>query len=303
MQPIDNPLYSRPLDVHRWSDHPEAKGLVEQVWERGLRVRFETKRDGKAKPGPKPKADHKVMLRVLILDLYVAWKEDPELSIGVSKNVNSWKAGSRYNALHLSKNIIKVVDALGAEGFIDVAPGSYAEPGAPTNRTTRIRASEKLCQLFEATALPEEQIGHAGGAEIIVLKRGEDADGNAERGGKPVEYEDTKQTIRMREQLQAYIDLINSSFIDIACLEEPVIVRGKSPERKVVRISPAHSHIRRIFNRNSWKMNGRFYGPWWQSVNALWRSRCQSASNCDPLSASKFDRLGAELARRCVVSM
>jgi len=29
--------YSRPLDRHRWSDHPEVKGLTEKVWrEAGL---------------------------------------------------------------------------------------------------------------------------------------------------------------------------------------------------------------------------------------------------------------------------
>lgn len=29
--PIEDPWYSRPLDVHRWSDHPEVKGLVDAV--------------------------------------------------------------------------------------------------------------------------------------------------------------------------------------------------------------------------------------------------------------------------------
>jgi hypothetical protein len=27
---ISNPKYSRPIDVHRWSDHPEVKALVEE---------------------------------------------------------------------------------------------------------------------------------------------------------------------------------------------------------------------------------------------------------------------------------
>jgi hypothetical protein len=30
---IDNPRHSRPIDVHRWSDHPEVKALVEDIWE------------------------------------------------------------------------------------------------------------------------------------------------------------------------------------------------------------------------------------------------------------------------------
>jgi hypothetical protein len=32
MTTID-PHHSRPLDVHRWSDHPEVNVLVREVWE------------------------------------------------------------------------------------------------------------------------------------------------------------------------------------------------------------------------------------------------------------------------------
>jgi len=28
----DHRLNSRPLDVHRWSDHPEVKQLINQLW-------------------------------------------------------------------------------------------------------------------------------------------------------------------------------------------------------------------------------------------------------------------------------
>ena len=28
----DHRLNSRPLDVHRWSDHPEVKQLIDQLW-------------------------------------------------------------------------------------------------------------------------------------------------------------------------------------------------------------------------------------------------------------------------------
>jgi hypothetical protein len=49
MSEILDPWYSRPIDVHRWSDHPEVKGLTDKVWgEAGL--------DGLVKAsGPKPK--------------------------------------------------------------------------------------------------------------------------------------------------------------------------------------------------------------------------------------------------------
>jgi hypothetical protein len=31
MAEISNPRFSRPIDVHRWSDHPEVKALVGEV--------------------------------------------------------------------------------------------------------------------------------------------------------------------------------------------------------------------------------------------------------------------------------
>ena len=74
---IDNPRHSRPLDVHRWSDHPEVKALVEGIWVGYLPEEWVGEPGKKKKTGPKPKTEFKKQLRVLILDLYVAWLDDP----------------------------------------------------------------------------------------------------------------------------------------------------------------------------------------------------------------------------------
>ncbi len=76
---IKNPQYSRPIDVHRWSDHPEVKQLVEEVWEDWLPEAF-TEKEARvgAKPGPKAKASDKQQLRVLILDLINAPGKAPD---------------------------------------------------------------------------------------------------------------------------------------------------------------------------------------------------------------------------------
>ncbi|MDU8914143.1 hypothetical protein, partial [Aestuariicoccus sp. MJ-SS9] len=98
MPPIENPWHSRPLDVHRWSEHPEVRGYVDEIWA----AHFEDS----GLSGPKPKMPFKHQLRVVILDLYVAWLEDPDLCIGVSMSSNAWHTGSRYNALHISKRVV-----------------------------------------------------------------------------------------------------------------------------------------------------------------------------------------------------
>ncbi|WP_264212601.1 hypothetical protein [Leisingera thetidis] len=33
MGDIENPWHSRPIDVHRWSDHPEVAELCDRIWD------------------------------------------------------------------------------------------------------------------------------------------------------------------------------------------------------------------------------------------------------------------------------
>ncbi len=32
METIEDPWHSRPIDVHRWSDHPEIVAVVDNIW-------------------------------------------------------------------------------------------------------------------------------------------------------------------------------------------------------------------------------------------------------------------------------
>ncbi|MDQ2092439.1 hypothetical protein [Marimonas arenosa] len=50
MAVIDNPRHSRPIDVHRWSEHPEVKALVDTIWESYLPPQITEQG-----PGPKPR--------------------------------------------------------------------------------------------------------------------------------------------------------------------------------------------------------------------------------------------------------
>ncbi len=262
---IINPRHSRPIDVHRWSDHPEVKALVEEIWEHYLPPQVK----GKAKTGPKPKADRKKQLRVLILDLYVAWLDDPELNIGVSMSPNTWKTNSRYNALHLSKSMIPIIKALRIARLLDFAQGSYSGPGAKSNRTARIRASSGLQGMFREAKFIRSDVTRFEGEEIIILRDAKDAS----KAGKQVEYVDTSETIAMREDLQAYNKLLAASFIDLATLQEPVIQPDPEVEASRVHIHPDNARSRRVFSRSNWEMNGRFYGGWWQRLNGDWRSK------------------------------
>ena len=186
---IEDPWHSRPLDVHRWSDHAEVGVVVEAIADKYLPSAKKGVR------GPKQKTKDRDQLKVLILDLYVAWKEDPDLSIGGSLSSNAWQAGSRYNALHISKKIVPIIKTLHDAGLLDLAKHSHREPGHKQNRTTRIRAAEPLRKLFQKAKFTPDDIGRAEGEEVIILKN---------EKNKQIEYDDTADTNRMRDELKAY---------------------------------------------------------------------------------------------------
>jgi hypothetical protein len=113
---LDN---SRPLDVHRWSDHPEANKFVDIIW-----GTFFAEKYANTGPGKRPKSRPKTQLKVLLLDLYVSWTEDPEQFVGIGMSKRFYKAGSRYNALHISEIMIRIVRTLEALGLIELHPGT-----------------------------------------------------------------------------------------------------------------------------------------------------------------------------------
>jgi len=267
MAMIDNPKFSRPIDVHRWSDHPEVVTLVEDIWNNWLPPEV-TGELGKKKPGPRRKTSLKKQLRVLVLDLYVAWLENPELSIGISMDVTKWKTNSRYNALHLSKGIIPLVRALATAHLLDLSTGSYSGPGAKGNRTTRIRDSETQQEFFRREKFYRNDIGRFEGEEIIILRDAKEA---TERG-KQIEYEDTPAITAMRSDLKAYNDVVMSSFIDVITLKKPEFEIISGLNVSVVPMHPDTSRSRRVFSRSDWSMNGRFYGGWWQRISGELRS-------------------------------
>jgi hypothetical protein len=268
--PLD-PRHARPIDVHRWSDHHEVRELVNQIWNDHFGAFHEPE---KPRPGPKPKTRHKDMLKVLLLDLYVAWKTDPDLSIGIHLSNSEWKTTSRYNALHLSKVIVEYVHHLDYLGLIELSKGSYTAPSAATNRTSRIRASEPLRKLFREARFGLKEVGRTERQECIIMRK-DDGEGGV---SKPVEYSDTEHTVKLRSRLRRYNDLLSHSFIDIPFLDEPFVERSvnsgpRAGQKVKLPIGAGNQFVRRVFSRGDWALNGRFYGGWWQQIDSNLRKR------------------------------
>lgn len=258
---IFDPLHSRPFNTGVWTEAPALVGLVAAIWQAHFAEGEAAKKGGK-----KPGRPYIEQLRVVITDLYLAWREDWNLCLGIHFCEGAWDSRSRYNPHGLSKQVVTLIKRLEEAGLVRIAPGSYAGPGAKGNRTTRIQASWGLQQIFGRLSVQVGAIGEVPG-ECIILKEGEGDN------SKEVDYEDTEETHRMRQDLRAYNDLLSRTFIDIPTQEVPWITRYDRKGQEIrVAISPRNQHVRRIFNRGSWRMNGRFYGPWWQGLGSELRS-------------------------------
>ena len=265
-----NPHHSRPLDVHRWSSHPEAAKLRDTVWNQYFVEAFPE--GGK---GNKAKSEPKKQFKVLLLDLYVAWLDDPELSVGLGMTKSAYRENPRYNALFISAKMIDVVNQAYEAGLLDKKTGTES-----SGQTTRIRASAKLAAIFNKMELTlfdltqEQPIN-----EVIILSRNDYINDKKKR--IQVDYEDTdfEPIVEMRQQVQEYNTLLWRTFIDIPTREEPVIEQPywdkKAGEMKIrrVKLSQDNKFVRRVFYRADWSLGGRFHGGWWQSIKEDWRKQ------------------------------
>jgi len=147
---------ARPLDVHGWSEYPEVNDLVGHVFT-----------DLQSTNGNSQIS--KKLVKVILLDLYVAWCADPVLMLMFSRDNNAYKARSRYNELHISKKIIGIVDALIANGVIGQQLG-FNDRESGIGFQFRLWASDQLVNLFEKARFNQFYISHHEDWDPVVLR-------------------------------------------------------------------------------------------------------------------------------------
>lgn len=257
--------HSRKFNEHAWSDHKTIKELVDHVWH-SFSEKDKDKLTNKSNNQGKSASyiDH---LRILLVDFYVGWKTDPSLCTALSRNNNDYKPTSRYNALHTSKNITKVLDVLVCNGYLDVVKGAHNRDNSRESHRTRYRPTCKLRSMYSRINLSEYDINLNKRRECIVLR---EKDANADLN-KDLEYEDTNATVSMRREVEAYNALMQNHYVDVASLEHPYFVNkdenNEGHKKPIIYpVDQLQKFTRRIFGRNDWKCNGRWHGGFWQNL-------------------------------------
>lgn len=103
------------MDIHRWSSYKEVDEWVDKLWKTSFAKLFKVEQ----RAGVKAQQTPRNMFKVLLLDLYVLWLEDPSMCLGVSRTKVHYAPNSRYNALHISFKLVEVIDALIEQGLIE----------------------------------------------------------------------------------------------------------------------------------------------------------------------------------------
>ena len=197
-----------------------------------------------------------------MLNLYAAWKIDPNIPVAISTANDSYKPGSRYNALHLSKLLPQLVHHLREEELITFKRGS--ELGG----ISRIRPTQELIELFGETGLNLQDIVVSPRRESIILRRGKD---DEDETTKDIDYKTEPRWItKARQGLRKYNKLLEASHIGLPHLTEHFLLK-KDGSR--IFITSHHRFVRRVFSRGSWKYGGRYYGGWWQQLPKELRER------------------------------
>ena len=188
---LDN--WSR-LDIQRWSCDSKVDAGVDEVYEliKGLE-------------GFSGKANiQKKHLKVILLNLYANYLEDPTKYTGFYRMVNKYRPAGRYNPLHITKTTIRVADHLIALNLIEYHPGHYARESDGHSHMSRMRATPALIEVFNKHGWDELSVERAANKECIILR---DTD-PAGTGVVELDYEDTDDTRRMRKELCRYNNFI-----------------------------------------------------------------------------------------------
>ena len=255
--------YSRVLDVHIWSDYPEVNDFINLIYDA-----YFSNQNGK-------KSIAKKHIKIVLLDLYVAWLDDPDLCIAVnmtrdfySKNFGT--DATRYNELNISAKTIHVVTTLKDKGLVGYKRGVEAQEGYGSGFVSRIWAKSKLISMFERSALNKFMIYSHYDREMLVLR---DEDKN------DINYADTEETESQRLVVQQYNAILERTFIDIGSANSPRLEIEKNKGSKS-QDKPHYVHIlhkekftHRVFNNSSWEEGGRFYGGFWQRIGQDYREQ------------------------------
>jgi hypothetical protein len=262
---VDDRLYSRPLDVHRISEYPEVQRIITYLFD-------EMKSSGLI--GKSPKDQILKHLKVVVLDLYVAYLGDPLVYLGYPRGRDKYSKESRLGRLFLRyRPMMRVVDGLIALRYLENHKG-FQDQASGRSFLSRMRATSALINLIETGGVTPLMVSNEDG-EVIVLR---DSDKN------DLSFPETDETRAISEQVISYNQFLSEHRISLSLEVEKI--RDILKEKQKKPIDCTRTQLCRIFQED-FSSGGRYYRGWWQEVPSDLRHYITiDGENCSELDYS-----------------
>ena len=248
------------FDIHKLSEYKEVDNCVAYLFDILSKKIDKFKRKNPSK--------NKSQLKTLIVNLYKNYLDDKTRFVSINLGKSYYEnLVSRYNKLFISSIMIDIVHALDELGFIKINKGYFSPK---KSRMSRIIGTNKLFNLFTKHQFSTEMIQTSREKELIVMR--DIVDGKK----TDIPYKDTSLTNQWRDDLKKYNELLAKTYIDILEFSDKGIKlpsKRNNDQTYTVSLNQSDKVVQRIFNNNSWKDGGRFYGGWWQRIPSQYRSR------------------------------
>lgn len=225
---------SRPIDVNRNSDSPNADMAVEKVLQTldiktPLQKRYrDAQRDN---------------LKVLLLDLYVARLQGQHVWLGFPRKTSNQHT-DRFADKGLSGGtIMNLVDAMARQAYVKTELGYY-DFKTRTGKQSRVQASDHLFDILLKNAFNPEMLGIHRKPEIILREK----DDNGNKVDIPVP--DTALTRIIRADIQRVNIVLEQADIQL------VSCKVAHPDFRLSLLGPRYY---RVFNED-FEHGGRWYG-------------------------------------------
>ena len=192
--------------------------------------------------GRRPRVSREEQMRVIWMNLYWQWHVDPERLISIPMRDVTYTTDDHYRQLGLTKLLPKMIRHL-----IDTGVLTLVKKGSEiSGKMTRVKPSKKLRNRFKRFA-PE--------IKPVQLK---------DENKKPINYEETADTLRWGDILRRYNALLERTHIDVGHFT------NKDHRKYGLNLS-RRKHVYRQFNNSSFSQYGRIHGAWWQLLPSQWR--------------------------------
>lgn len=239
----------------QWRRARPGTGTFQLVeWALELTANLRTRGSAEQPPKRKRKAADQQMYETLVNALVSALihRELTRKGSGTQVPLSHQRLGKsgRYRSLAMSRSLPQVVERLAARNWLILKRGT---PGTKERVQSTMRATRALAQEIEACGCKLTDFETDPTQELIILKGRKPAerDGRGRLLGAPrLDYSDTRETCRMRSEMQELNAWLASVDIDY-------VIAGQGVDPTGDRV------LRRIFNNGSFEEGGRLFGGFW----------------------------------------